>query len=288
MRSITCMLAALVLLAACGDEGGLPSPPAPIDKLELTLDKAGAFQMVAVVEEERTEIAAGNPLLGTAREAEDVLAALTAALTVATDDARIRESDRGSLLRVFVTADPATPWKPLQWVLQCCAHPSVRIWRVSLRTDATAEYLPVDLPHDTGLNDDLYMAEANQDVPMPGDDREPLRKVVVKMFRKQRADPESAFTRMRVGGRRTGRTLDLPPTARPDPTRETRVWIELTKLLRFAYEAELDQYGEISAPPPDGGYVPTADVLRVARILTEIGYERLHLDGAPPPIHEDR
>lgn len=289
-RSVIRAVGAVVLLlplclGACGDP---PAPTGPIERLELTLDAEGGFAMATVRGGQRSEIAAGALLQGPGEEAEAALRQLTAALSIATDDPRLRDEDTASALRVYVTADPAAPWLAAQWTLMACAHPAVRVWRVSMRTDPEAEYVVADLPRDSSFDDELIRTEANEDVPGPGSDRPPLRKVKVKLFRKRWRDGEAAFTRIRVGNRDTGRTFDLPSAAASDTTRADRVWSELTTLLRRAHDPERAQIGEVHTPPPDGGRVPAGDVIRVARILRKIGYPRITFDGAPPPLLSGR
>jgi hypothetical protein len=40
----------------------------------------------------------------------------------------------GSEIYVLIRADRSTPWQEVQWIMQDCADPDVRIWKLQFAT----------------------------------------------------------------------------------------------------------------------------------------------------------
>jgi hypothetical protein len=119
-----------------------------------------------------------------------------------------------------------------------------------------------------------------------------VQHVRVTMFRKDKADRKKAFTRLRVVG---DTTVDLPPGPWPESGEgdeaRRRAYDEkfrlVTARIRQAWEAQglsPDVKGEIKASPPEGGAVPSGDVIRVLDAFLEAGLTGVDFVGAPAPL----
>ena len=61
-------------------------------------------------------------------------AQLKAYLQLRADSARETEPPQGSKIFVLIRADRSTPWQEVQWIMQDCADPNVRIWKLQFAT----------------------------------------------------------------------------------------------------------------------------------------------------------
>jgi biopolymer transport protein ExbD len=59
---------------------------------------------------------------------------LKAYLQLRADSARETEPPQGSKIFVLIRADRSTPWQEVQWIMQDCADPNVRIWKLQFAT----------------------------------------------------------------------------------------------------------------------------------------------------------
>jgi biopolymer transport protein ExbD len=60
--------------------------------------------------------------------------ALKQHLLLRADSAREDVEPFGSRIYVLVRADRSTPWQEVQWIMQDCADPDVRIWKLQFAT----------------------------------------------------------------------------------------------------------------------------------------------------------
>ena len=129
--------------------GGRPVPPAPLP-LDLPVvgtvgDPPPAAQRV------RIQITREGFLRVPGRDTPLSLRELEAWLVARSADPATREADGASSLAALLEIDASTPWIVVQWILQGCAHPSVKIWKIALaaRTGGGAVgALSVNLPKD--------------------------------------------------------------------------------------------------------------------------------------------
>ncbi len=95
---------------------------------------------------------AGESFLIRHSEAEASDQALKTALLAHAANPQMRDEARNSRWTVDLRVEKAASWRLVQWVLQCCADPDVRIRRFRLvPMDAPADPLPIVLPVDPGL-----------------------------------------------------------------------------------------------------------------------------------------
>ncbi|MDJ0973944.1 MAG: hypothetical protein QNJ98_05755 [Planctomycetota bacterium] len=269
MRAWTLVL--LLGLAGCGTDDE-PAAEAGAERIEIVVDAEGAFEATLIRGGSRDALAEGDLLR--ASGAERTLGTLRDALQRVMATPARRDDADNAVLEARLTTAPETPWKTVQWLLMTCADPGVKIWRISIRENASSAFVRVDLPRDEALRREMMKHESGR--------------MRIKLFRKQKADPRLAFTRIRVGDRRLGHTLDLPRSEAPDPVVQTRAWQQVAKLVRAHHDPDQTQIAELVTPPPDGGDVPAADAVRVLRLFREVGYAHVHLEGAPPPLPDVR
>jgi len=50
------------------------------------------------------------------------------------NSSRETEAPQGSKIYVLIRADRSTPWQEVQWIMQDCADPTVRIWKLQFAT----------------------------------------------------------------------------------------------------------------------------------------------------------
>jgi biopolymer transport protein ExbD len=55
-------------------------------------------------------------------------------LLLRADTSREDEPPQGSNIFVLIRADRSTPWQEVQWIMQDCADPAVRIWKLQFAT----------------------------------------------------------------------------------------------------------------------------------------------------------
>jgi biopolymer transport protein ExbD len=151
---------------------------------------------------------------------------------------------------VLIAADREVRWRVIQWVMQTCADPDVRLGNLAFKvksTDCTAA-LPVHLPRDRGL---AIRTEAPP-------------KLTVTLKRKR----GETRTTMEVGGEEIGGG---------EPGFER---LANRSKLFFQYTAEFT--AEIHA----WAMVPHGEVVRAVDILRQNGSREITFIGAPPPADE--
>jgi hypothetical protein len=224
-------------------------------------------------------------------EQDDAIQALTGSLEEATSKPEWRDEDGSSRARVLVYADWRTKWKHVQWTMQACADPRVKVHRLAfalrddgkLRDDGrpgTLARYDVELPKDRGL-----AAPPFPSIQLP--------KVKIKLFRRNVTDKAQAYTLVKVDNDK--RVYHLP--------KDWRGWVEESQERKQHYDRNLkaiqetvkakvlaydggagDVRGEIVAPPPSGGAVPHGDVVALLGVLRGVGITDIVYEGAATPL----
>jgi biopolymer transport protein ExbD len=71
-------------------------------------------------------------------EQDDAIQALQDALReVHGKDATLREKDGASRVPVMIHGDHAAKWKYVQWIMQACAHPDIKIYKLQFAVKKT-------------------------------------------------------------------------------------------------------------------------------------------------------
>ena len=64
-------------------------------------------------------------------EQDDAIQALTTALRqIHGNDPTVREKDGASKVPVMIHGDWGAKWKYVQWIMQACAHPDIKIYKL--------------------------------------------------------------------------------------------------------------------------------------------------------------
>lgn len=116
-------------------------------------------------------------------------------------------------------------------------------------------------------------------------------KIKLKVFRKHKADPERAYTLVRIDN--THR-IPLPQGSWAGKAVEDHVRLRdydrAVAQIRAVLVAKADALGrapdlcaEIVAPPPDGGAVPEGDVIRLVDTLVDVGLTDIRFEGSTMP-----
>jgi biopolymer transport protein ExbD len=121
-----------------------------------------------------------------------------------------------------------------------------------------------------------------------------LEGVKVKLFRKNKENPDEAYTKVRVGN---DWEIALPKGRRaPDMPREEAEALQREIDARFdqiaaklreewrRFDNRPDVHAEIAAPPPDGPAVPHGEVVRLLDVFMEIGMKEVGFQGAVAPL----
>jgi biopolymer transport protein ExbD len=171
--------------------------------------------------------------------------------TLATQADRVRETDHPMLISgvgVVITAEPAVSWREIQWVIQCCADPSVRIYRIYFTAQSPTgqeRFIPVFLPLDRGI--------------LKGERPPPVPTVVMKRTRDQTETRVFLFDEL-LGDGNAGIELLAPK-------------------LRMLREARDSASARVDAFP----WVPFEDLVGVVDLLRQTGFGEITFTGAPPP-----
>ena len=56
-------------------------------------------------------------------------------LTLLTSDTKLREADGASKVMVLVRGDRTAKWKYIQWIMQVCADPKIKIYKIHFAVD---------------------------------------------------------------------------------------------------------------------------------------------------------
>ncbi len=184
------------------------------------------------------------------------IARITEAMAAAVAGAEHDASGNPDVVAVL-TVEADTPWMMVQWVMQVCAHPRVRVTRHQF--------------HRMGSDEAPLFNELPTDPGMAPDGSDPLmftRSFKVKLFAygnetKVKADDGTWFL---------GRGDD------------ESVLAAIAELARRALAAAgPDASAEIVAPPPRGGRVRYEHVLHIMRILQDAGVQNVLFEGAAMP-----
>ncbi|MHC4471511.1 MAG: hypothetical protein ACYS99_11165 [Planctomycetota bacterium] len=165
-----------------------------------------------------------------------------------------RPSSRSAILR----ADRRVRWRMVQWVMQACADPEVRLWKIhwAAAPEEGSDALRVVaafLPLDRGLKSDAPFAEPAKEKP----------KITVTLRRPQfQRETTVKLLLTEIGMGDTG-------------------FKELTRRIEQIRAADHRLPGEI-----DGGErVPFEEVVRALDAFRLVGVEKVSFVGAPPPSH---
>jgi biopolymer transport protein ExbD len=157
----------------------------------------------------------------------------------------LAHAQQPSMKDVVILADKTVRWRMVQWVMQACADPDVRIWRIWWATEG-GRAIPVFLPMDRGLSD------------MPF---ESSPKITIELKRKKGGD-STTVTLM-------GQDLGIILAAQKPG--ESRV--------RALLKADADMIGEVRG----GEWVPFGDVVQAVDLFRRSGVREIQFVGAPPP-----
>jgi hypothetical protein len=119
-----------------------------------------------------------------------------------------------------------------------------------------------------------------------------IQNIKVKLFRKDKADRDNSFTRIRIGN---DITVDLPKgywTERAVDEEKRlaqydQIFAQIAAHIRNAWDAQNrnpEVKGEISTPLPDGPAVPSGDVVRVLDAFLEVGISGVNFEGTSAPV----
>ena len=198
---------------------------------------------------------------------------LSKALFVATLGTHATRHPMGPSRRnVVILADRRVRWREVQWVMQACADPSVRLWRLHFATagpDGGKRVLPAHLPIDRGVK--LIWVEESPfegEIIVEGEKRKaparvkavpPVEKAVIAVkLRREKGDNR---TRIEILGEEMA------------DQNAARKRIELILRYEPSLALELDASAE----------VPFEDVIRSLDAYRDIGRAAVTFVGAPPP-----
>jgi len=157
----------------------------------------------------------------------------------------LREPDGSSRVDALLDVDSTIPWTITQWIMQTCANPEIRIYRISLGAqtrDGKAGAIATVLPKDRGLEPTRRTAVD-------------IIKHKVKLFKLERAtepsDMRALYTQLKARHEATGRSDDT--------------------------------VFEIVAPPPKGGLVPHGYVVQAVDVCLAVGAHNIVFEGAAYP-----
>lgn len=143
-------LAFLGCLAACGSEPAEPPTTAP----PLDLPVVGTVGEPPPLAERRTiQVTRSGHIRLPGRDGVLSLEELRQVLTESSRVPGTLAPDGSSRWTALLEIDAGTPWLGVQWILQTCAHPAVRIWRLSFAAvtpDGEVGAIGVTLPSDRG------------------------------------------------------------------------------------------------------------------------------------------
>ena len=161
-----------------------------------------------------------------------------------------KQPTKPSNMPVLLHAYKETNWRNMQWIMQACADPNVRIWRIWLAAqdkDGKPAYVKVFLPFDRGLL-------------LRGPDAPP--KIKIELRRKK----EDKATRVYLADQKVG-SDDAGFKALK--TKLADLW----KAIEKKGTAELYAWAS----------VPYEDAVKVVEIVQSTGIKTLTFVGAPPP-----
>jgi biopolymer transport protein ExbD len=164
-------------------------------------------------------------------------------LTRGSHDARIPGNP--STKDVVILADKTVRWRIVQWVLQACADPTVRVHRIWWAAEGGG-VVPAFLPIDRGLSDKPFTSPP---------------RISIKLMR-EKGVALTTFTFL-------GEDLGIIQAAQE--TGEKRI--------RTLLKASPGMVGEIDA----GEWVPFGDVVRTVDLCRTSGIAKIQFVGAPPP-----
>lgn len=192
---------------------------------------------------------------------EKVLVHVSRALQDVSDETNNRYPDGTSKVKLRLEVAPDAKWQHVQWLMQAAAHPGVRIWQVDARLQGEKSWTSIVLPKDTGLSaGGQYIGRTHLG--------QEYTKVKLQFFRKGAA----AATKLRIDN---GAVLDMKDSTIDKALEHARTSVK---------EKLPTDVVEIVATPPDGGAVPAADVLRVYRMVRDLGHETFLFEGTAPPM----
>lgn len=70
------------------------------------------------------------------QDQEIALAALRRELIALTQDPKYREPDTASVIPVLIHGDRGAKWQYVQWIMQVCVHPQIRIYKMQFAVKA--------------------------------------------------------------------------------------------------------------------------------------------------------
>lgn len=172
------------------------------------------------------------------------LLALRAWLREQTTRPEARAPDGSSLPTAYLHIDKDTPWRAVQWLLMTCAHPEVRMWKV-----AFAARTPSGAPGTIGV------ALGRDGRAPPPEEDPPYHRI--KLFQR-----DAEHTRQPV------RDLDELASALDALPKDT---------------TGVGAVFDVITPPPSGGRVPYATVLRIVDASLAAGARFVSFEGAAMP-----
>ncbi|MDA1195496.1 MAG: hypothetical protein O2894_09975 [Planctomycetota bacterium] len=200
-------------------------------------------------------------------------------------DPALREVDGGSRLALLLDADVTTPWNVVQWIMQTCAHPAVRIYRIYFGARAARDgvegALATRLPKDRSG---------------PVGPREPGHTFRVKAFHRagETSDPLALYAKLRsvpLEVRQRGRWEIVAPPPYGGAVPYGYILETLDVLL--AAGATNVVFEGAAMPPQDDGLFTDADALaahltalkaRPGVPFLKLGADRIEADAATYPL----
>jgi len=162
---------------------------------------------------------------------------------------------------VLICGDRRVRWRVIQWVMQWCAAPDVRLWNLAIQVEAEAgrATLPVPLPKGRGLT-------------LPGDQNHGLAGLADRL--ESPPPPVLTVTLQRKKGEAHTRVKLLGS--------EIGVDEQGLEVLRQRAAQIVRNIPEISGEVNALAWVPFADVVRAVDCLRQAGCDRITFVGAPP------
>jgi biopolymer transport protein ExbD len=158
---------------------------------------------------------------------------------------------------VLITADGGVRWREIQWVMQACADPAIRMWKLNfaVTTPDGEQVVDVDLPHERELTPDKASGFTLDF------DAQPKKKLQFKVELKRTASEPG--TRVEL----TGKALGIDDFDR------------LASLLESLAESNPDASVELHA----WAAVPFRQVIEALDQIRGVGFTEVTFIGAPPP-----
>lgn len=236
-----------LLLAGCGTDDQGPALPSDLPLALPVVGTVGAPPPAT----ERIPIALTRDgyLHVPGRDEPLSLVALRAWLREQTSRLEARAPDGSSLRTAYLHIDKDTPWRAVQWLLMTCAHPEVRMWNI-----AFAARTPDGSHGAIGITLPMDRGPTPTPLAFPPYHR-------IKLFQR-----DVGHTKQPV------RDLDELAAALDALPKDT---------------TGVGAVFDVITPPPSGGRVPYATVLRIVDASLAAGARFVSLEGAAMPRAEE-